>query len=171
MNALVPKSSAAVDAQQTQYLTFMLATETFAVGTLAVKEIIEYHGVTTVPMMPSCIRGVINLRGAVVPVMDLAVRFGRPEAPVTKRTCIVIVEIGNNGEQQVIGMVVDAVNAVLDIPASEIEPAPAFGARMRADFLQGMGKVNGKFVLLLNVQQVLSEGEISELAQVALEAA
>ena len=140
----------------------------YAIGILAVKEIIEYGGVTTVPMMPSCIRGVINLRGSVVPVMDLSVRFGRPEAPVTKRTCIVIVEIESGGEQLVIGMVVDAVNAVLDIPASEIEPAPSFGARVRPDFLQGMGKVNGKFVLLLNPRQVLSEDEIGALAQAGL---
>jgi purine-binding chemotaxis protein CheW len=103
-----------------------------------------------------------------VPVMDLAVRFGRPEAPVTKRTCIVIVEIESGGEQVVIGMVVDAVNAVLDIPASEIEPAPSFGAKVRPDFLQGMGKVNGKFVLLLNPHQVLSEEEIGALAQAGI---
>jgi purine-binding chemotaxis protein CheW len=166
MNASVQADN---NAQQSQYLTFMLASEMFAIGILAVKEIIEYNGVTTVPMMPGCIRGVINLRGAVVPVMDLALRFGRPEAPVTKRTCIVIVEIDANGERLVIGMVVDAVNAVLDIPASEIEPAPAFGARMRPDFLQGMGKVNGKFVLLLNARQVLSEEEIGALAQTSMD--
>jgi purine-binding chemotaxis protein CheW len=161
--------AAAAAAQQTQYLTFMLGAEMFAIGILAVKEIIEYGGVTMVPMMPACIRGVINLRGAVVPVVDLAVRFGRPEAAVTKRTCIIIIETESNGEKLVIGMVVDAVNAVLDIPASEIEPAPSFGARVRPDFLQGMGKVNGKFVLLLNAQQVLSEEEIGTLAQAGLE--
>jgi len=169
MNAQADQQAAADGAaQQTQYLTFMLASEMFAIGILAVKEIIEYGGVATVPMMPACIRGVINLRGAVVPVMDLAVRFGRPAAPVTKRSCIVIVELVSQGEQLVIGMVVDAVNAVLDIPAAEIEPPPAFGARMRPDFLQGMGKVNGKFVLLLNAQQVLSEEEIGALARMDL---
>lgn len=166
MNAQADQQAAAdAAAQQTQYLTFMLGQEMFAIGILAVKEIIEYGGVATVPMMPACIRGVINLRGAVVPVMDLAVRFGRPPAPVTKRSCIVIVELAAQGEQLVIGMVVDAVNAVLDIPPSEIEAPPAFGARMRPDFLQGMGKVNGKFVLLLNAQQVLSEEEIGALAR------
>ena len=162
------QSSAA--AEQTQYLTFMLGAEVFAIGILHVKEIIEYGGVTTVPMMPSCIRGVINLRGAVVPVMDLSVRFGRPEAVVTKRTCIVIVEIETDGENFVIGMIVDAVNAVLDIPASEIEPAPAFGAKVRPDFIQGMGKVNGKFVLLLSAQQVLSVDEVSAMALAGLTA-
>ena len=175
MNALTQADNvraglaAAADAQQTQYLTFMLGAEMFAIGILAVKEIIEYGGVTAVPMMPACIRGVINLRGAVVPVVDLAVRFGRPEAAVTKRTCNIIIETETNGEQLVIGMVVDAVNAVLDIPASEIEPAPSFGARVRPDFLQGMGKVNGKFVLLLNALQVLSEDEIGALAQAGLD--
>lgn len=167
---LAAAAGASSAAEQTQYLTFMLGAEMFAIGILAVKEIIEYHGVTTVPMMPGCIRGVINLRGAVVPVMDLAVRFGRPAAADTKRTCIVIVETESNGEQFVVGMVVDAVNAVLDIPASEIEPPPTFGAKVRADFIAGMGKVNGKFVLLLNAQQVLSEAEIGALTLAGLDA-
>jgi len=139
-----------------QYLTFMLGGESFGIGIMAVKEIIEFSGITEVPMMPDCIRGVINLRGAVVPVMDLAARFGRPLAVPGKRTCIVIVELAVDGESQVIGVVVDAVSAVLDIPAGEIEPAPSFGTRIRGDFIAGMGKVNGKFVILLNVGQVLA---------------
>lgn len=151
------------NADQAQYLTFMLGGEVFAIGILAIKEIIEYGGLTTVPMMPDCIRGVINLRGAVVPVMDLPSRFGREASVVTKRTCIVIVEIENEGEQQVIGVMVDAVNAVLEIPAADIEPAPAFGAKIRTDFIQGMGKVNGKFVILLNVNNVLSVAEVASL--------
>lgn len=150
-------------AEHCQYLTFMLDGEVFAIGILAIKEIIEYGGLTEVPMMPACIRGVINLRGAVVPVMDLSARFGKDPRPVTKRTCIVIVEIGASGEQHVIGVVVDAVNAVLEIPATEIEAAPAFGARIRTDFIEGMGKVAGRFVILLNVNQVLSPDEIGML--------
>lgn len=138
----------------TQYLTFTLGGEMFAIGILAVKEIIEYTSLTDVPMMSDCIRGVINLRGAVVTVLDLSVRFGRPSTPVTKRTCIIIVEIDDGGERQVIGVVVDAVNAVLEIAASEIEPAPAFGARISNDFIEGMGKINGKFVILLDIGQV-----------------
>jgi purine-binding chemotaxis protein CheW len=160
--ALVPTAAQAV-ADRAQYLTFMLGGEIFAVGILAVKEIIEYGSVTDVPMMPTCIRGVINLRGAVVPVMDLSTRFGKETTAVTKRTCIVIVEIEAGDEQQVIGVVVDAVNAVLEIAASEIEPAPAFGAKIRTDFIAGMGKVNGKFVILLNVDNVLSMGEMGAL--------
>ena len=147
-------------ADHAQYLTFMLGGEVFAIGILAIKEIIEYNGVTPVPMMPDCIRGVINLRGAVVPVMDFSARFGRPTTEVTKRTCIVIVEIGNG---QVAGVIVDAVNEVLEIPASEIEPAPAFGARIRTDFIEGMGKVNGKFVIILNIDNILSTDDMEAL--------
>jgi len=155
-------------AEPGQYLTFMLAGEVFAIGILAIKEIIEYHSLTEVPMMPACVRGVINLRGAVVPVMDPLARFGRKSSDVTKRTCIVIVEteVENEGrlERQVIGVVVDAVNEVLEIASSDIEPAPAFGARIRSEFIQGVGKVKGKFVILLNVNHVLSIDEISQSA-------
>ena len=151
--------------EPTQYLTFMLAGETFAIGILAIKEIIEYQGLTTVPMMPDCVRGVINLRGAVVPVVDLLRRFGRTPSAVTKRTCIVIVEVCCEDESQVIGVIVDAVNEVLDIDAAEIEPAPAFGARMRSDFIRGMGKVRGKFVILLDVDRMLSPADLGMLAQ------
>ena len=109
---------AAGAAEETQqYLTFVLAGEVFAMGILAIKEIIGHANLTEVPMMPDYVRGVINLRGAVVPVIDLSVRFGKPASPVTKRTCIVIIEIVASGERHVFGVVVDAVNAVLDIPA------------------------------------------------------
>jgi purine-binding chemotaxis protein CheW len=148
----------------TQYLTFTLGGETFAIAILGVKEIIEYTSVTDVPMMSDCIRGVINLRGSVVTVMDLSVRFGRPSTPVTKRTCIVIVEIEDEGERQVIGLVVDAVNAVIEIAAGDIEPPPAFGARIRNDFIDGMGKVNGAFVILLDIAQVFAGFEAEALA-------
>jgi purine-binding chemotaxis protein CheW len=148
----------ATDTQQ--YLTFMLGGEIFAIGILAIKEIIEYSGLTDVPMMPPSLRGVINLRGAVVPVADLAVRFGKSASAVTKRTCIVIVEIRSGEQRQDIGVLVDAVNAVLEIPASEIEPPPSFGTRIRTDFIQGMGKIDGRFVILLDVNQVLSFDDI-----------
>ncbi|WP_199688251.1 chemotaxis protein CheW [Noviherbaspirillum sedimenti] len=152
-------------AEKAQYLTFMLGGEVFAIGILAIKEIIEYRGLTEVPMMPDCIRGVINLRGAVVPVMDLSARFGKHASEIGKRTCIVIVEVDTGEERQDIGVIVDAVNAVLEIAASEIEPPPAFGARIRTDFIQGMGKVDGKFVILLNVNHVLSVDEVGVLAE------
>lgn len=150
----------------TQYLTFQLGSEMFAIGILAIKEIIEYGAPTPVPMMPPMVRGVINLRGAVVPVMDLQARFGQPSATVGKRTCIVIVEVHNGSqERRVIGVLVDAVNEVIDIGAADIEAPPAFGAHIRADFIQGMGKVKGKFVILLDLDRVLSVDDLAPLTQ------
>ncbi len=166
MNALVKAGNAQVASAQAepgQYLTFMLSGETFAIGILGIKEIIEFAGLTSVPMMPNCVRGVINLRGAVVPVLDLAARFGREPSEVCKRTCIVIVETEHEGQQQVVGLMVDAVNAVIEIAATEIEPPPSFGARVRADFISGMGKVNGKFVIVLAIEQVLSVIDITSM--------
>ncbi len=142
--------------EQDQYLTFTLGREMFAIGILHVREILEYGHLTAVPMMPEFIRGVINLRGSVVPVVDLTARFGGRPSGVTKRTCIVIIEVSAGNERQTIGVVVDAVSAVLEIPLGEIEPAPSFGAKIRADFIQGMGKVDGKFVIILDVDRVLS---------------
>lgn len=143
-------------ARQSQYLTFQLGHETFAMGILHIKEIIEYGSLTSVPMMPAFIRGVINLRGAVVPVVDLAARFGRAGYEVTRRTCIVIIEVEANGERQDVGLVVDSVNEVIEVSTAEIEPPPAFGANLRTDFIEGMGKINAKFVIILNVDRVLS---------------
>lgn len=154
----------AADADQQQYLTFNLGGEVFAIGILAIKEIIEYGNLTEVPMMPDFIRGVINLRGAVVPVVDLSARFGRAGSKISRRTCIVIIEMKADGERQDVGVIVDAVNEVLEILPHDIEPAPTFGAKIRTDFINGMGKVNGKFVILLNVNRVLSVDEMAALA-------
>lgn len=154
----------ATGGQSQQYLTFVLSGEVFAIGILAIKEIIEYSNPTSVPMMPDYLRGVINLRGLVVPVIDLAVRFGKSASPVTKRTCIVIVEIELDGERYDIGAMVDAVNAVVDIPAREIEPPPTFGARIRTDFIAGMGKIDGRFVIVLDSRHVLAPAELESLA-------
>ncbi|MDI1246141.1 MAG: chemotaxis protein CheW [Rhodoferax sp.] len=177
MNALVKADSkgppnhvtAQAAVEEKQYLTFMLGGEMFSLSILCIKEIIWYANLTEVPMMPACIRGVINLRGAVVPVMDLSNRFGKPSTPVVKSTCIVIVEVPTaiEGEHQNMGVVVDSVQAVLEIPTSEIEPAPSFGAKIRPDFIEGIAKVAGKFVILLNVARVLSMEEIGQLGQVA----
>lgn len=147
-----------------QYLTFALSGEMYAVGILNVKEIIEYGNLTEIPMMPPFVRGVINLRGAVVPVIDLAARFGNSPSAIQRRTCIVIVEIAQEDGKQDIGIMVDAVSEVLEIPGSEIEPPPAFGAKIRADFIAGMGKVNAKFVIILDIQRVLSVDEMANLA-------
>jgi len=118
-------------------------------------------------MMPPFIRGVINLRGSVVPVIDLSCRFGNQVTEISKRTCIVIVEVQDGDFRHDIGIMVDAVSEVIEIPSGEIEPPPSFGAKIRADFIHGMGKVAGKFVIILNIVRVLSVDEIAMLAKVA----
>ena len=151
-----------------QYLTFALRGDVFAMPISQVREIIEYGQPTTVPMMPAHLRGVINLRGAVVPVIDLACRFWAETGAVGKRTCIVIMELRDEEDvgAQVLGVIVDAVHAVLDIPAADIEPPPSFGAQVRTDFLQGMAKVGGRFVAILQVNRVLSLNELASLGPV-----
>ncbi|MGN2464396.1 chemotaxis protein CheW [Pseudomonas fragariae (ex Marin et al. 2024)] len=167
MGSLVTtRQTAATVEEEAQYLTFMLGGEMFAIGILGIKEIIEYGSLTVVPMMPAFVRGVINLRGAVVPVVDLSARFGRQNSAITRRSCVIIIEANSeDGQPQDIGLLVDNVSAVLEIPASQIEPPPNFGARIRADFISGMAKVDGKFVIVLEVDRVLSINEMSSLAE------
>ena len=171
MGKLMPlqKSDTALQAATAtqQYLTFALGGEMFAIAILNVKEIIEYGSLTEIPMMPAFIRGVINLRGAVVPVIDLSSRFGGKATEVARRTCIVIVELIDDEGRHDIGVMVDAVSEVIDIAASDIEAAPAFGARIRTDFIAGMGKVNGRFVIILAIDRVLSVEEMSVLTRLS----
>jgi purine-binding chemotaxis protein CheW len=148
------------EAVQQQFLTFFLAQEEYAVNIQRVKEIIEYTTVTKVPKVPQWIRGVINLRGNVVPVVDLAVRFGLEERPVTKTTCIVIVEVEQDSERAVMGVIADAVNQVIDLAPKDIEEPPAFGTRVRLEYLLGMGKLGKKFALILNIDSVLSNADL-----------
>jgi purine-binding chemotaxis protein CheW len=162
--------STAGSTQATQYLTFTLAGETYAIGILGIKEIIEYRELTEVPMMPACLRGVINLRGAVVPVVDPLARFGKPSSAVGKRSCIVIVEVQQDERHQIVGVVVDAVSEVLDIPGSDMEPAPSFGARVRSEFIAGMGKVRGKFVIVLDADRMLALDDMASLSAVPADA-
>ena len=158
-------------AESGQYLTFLQRGEMFAIDILGIKEIIEYAKLTTVPLMPEFISGVINIRGAVVPVIDLSARFGREAAVTTRRSCIVIIETVNDNEKIDIGIIVDSVSEVLEIPPADIEPAPRFGTNIRADFINGMGKVNDKFVIILDISRVLSVDEMSSLASVSSELA
>ena len=146
--------------EQTQYLTFQLAGEEYAIGILQVKEIIAYGTLTKIPQTPRSIRGVINLRGNVVPVADLAVKFGLPPSPITDRSCVIIVETNPEGEKIVVGIVADSVSQVIDLPAQEILPAPAFGTSIRLDFMRGMGKAGPKFVLILDIDKVLAAEDI-----------
>ena len=170
-----PRSKTAVvdtsTAELGQYLTFLLSGEMYAVGILNVKEIIEYGQLTEIPMLPAFIRGVINLRGAVVPVIDLSARFGGHQTETSRRTCIVIIELSSGEEHHDIGVVVDAVSEVLEVSSADIEPPPSFGAKIRADFIAGMGKIGGKFVIILDIQKVLSVEEIARLATVDQEGA
>jgi purine-binding chemotaxis protein CheW len=145
--------------ERRQFLSFNLAGSDYAVGILQVKEILQFEQVTRVPSVPPSIRGVINLRGAVVPVIDLAVKFGLPETAVTKRTCILIVEAALGEERTVVGLMADAVREVLELGPEEIEPAPSFGTQVRVDFLLGMGKAGRGFVLLLDLDRVVCAGE------------
>lgn len=154
----------AQDQDTRQYLAFSLRGEMYAIPLLGVREIIEHGGVTPIPTMPEFIRGVINLRGRVVPVMDLSARFGEEPTVIGERTCIVIIEQNMDGRDQDMGVVVDSVNAVVDIAAPDIEPPPNFGAKIRVDFIHGMWKYDTRFVIILNLVKVLSIEEITQIA-------
>jgi len=146
-----------------QYLAFSLGGETFAMDIRSIREVIQFGGITEVPLMPPFIRGVINLRGSVVPVIDLCVRFNRPPSAVAHRTCIVILELEQGGETAELGIMVDNVSEVLSIGASEVEPAPVFGSDLRSEFIAAVAKVGDRFVILLDVNRVLSVDELSSM--------
>src|SRR5215471_5083952 len=158
-------------AAQQQYLTYFLAEEEYGINIQKVKEIIEYTAITKVPKVSRWIRGVINLRGNVVPVVDLAVRFGLEERPITKTTCIIIVEVQQETEKAVMGVIADAVNQVIALNAEDIEEPPAFGTRIRLEYLAGMGKLGKKFALILNIDRVLSAAELLTVSDLQSELA
>jgi purine-binding chemotaxis protein CheW len=146
-----------------QCLTFQLGGELFAIDILCIKEIIEFRRLTVVPMMPDVVRGVINLRGAVVPVIDLHARFSHAPGEIGKRTCIVIVEVSDSHGARVVGLLVDAVNEVIDVDPADLAPPPAFGARVQAEFIRGIAKVDARFVIMLDVGQVFSLESLHDL--------
>ena len=156
-------SDNAISENVKQFLTFELSNEIYGINILNIKEIIDYGNITRVPMMPAFIAGVINLRGSVVPVVDLALRFSQKPSAKTKRSSVVIVEVKDDGQAMEIGITVDEVNEVLDILAGEIEPSPSFGTKIRTDFIDGMGKVREQLLVLLNVETILAIDEISQL--------
>lgn len=143
-----------------QYLTFQLGGEEYALGILRVREIIQWQEVTRVPTAPAAIRGVLNLRGSVVPVVDLGVKFGVGATEPTRRTCIVIVEVEREGERTVMGVIADAVSQVMELGEGDIEPAPSFGTRVRVDYLHGMARMGDRFALVLDVDRLLSTTEL-----------
>ena len=167
---MMPMPAAVKTPDRAQYLTFSLAGGEFAIAVLRVREIIEHEAVTRVPSTPGFIRGVINLRGRVVPVVDLARKFRLPESPVTKRTCIVIVEVETEGGRIVMGVLADAVDQVVEFRPEEIEAPPSFGTPIRVDYLKGLGKLGTEFVLILDTDRVLSAGELAAVTSAPEEA-
>ena len=148
-----------------KYLTFNLKKEEYGVGILKVKEIIGMMPVTSVPRTPDFVKGVINLRGKVIPVIDLRLKFSMESISYTDRTCIIIVEIDSDTATVLIGIVVDAVSEVLNISEEEIEDTPAFGTKLNTDYILGMAKTEGRVKILLNIDKVLSAEEITEIEE------
>jgi len=158
-----PETTSSTDRNVQQYLTFMIAGEEYAVSLLKVREIIEYDTVTEVPRTPEWIRGVINLRGSVVPVIDLAVKLRQAPSVAGKLTCIVITEVECEGEATVMGIMADSVRQVIDLNPQDVEPPPTFGTRVKVDYLLGMARSGKKFCLILDTEKVLSTDELLEL--------
>lgn len=158
---LVSSTSAQEQSLPQQYLTFELNERRYALDGLCVREIIEYPQLTRVPMAATCIHGVINLRGAVVPVIDLSLRFGQGASRIDRRTCIIIVEITDDADAHVLGIIVDAVSEVLEVAASQVRPAPTFGNPVRVDFIHGMVRQGDEFIVLLTIENTLAVAEIA----------
>jgi len=150
-----------------KYLTFSMAEEEYGIGILKVKEIIGMMAITTVPKTPEFVKGVINLRGKVIPVVDLRLRFGMEAIDYNERTCIIVVEIEGTSGTVMIGIVVDAVSEVLNINGDDIEDTPTFGAKLDTNYILGMAKMEGGVKILLDIDQVLSGEEIAALEQTA----
>ncbi len=166
-NEKIAQAVKAMADREGKYLTFTLAGEEYGIGILKIKEIIGMMAITSVPQTPEFIKGVINLRGKVIPVMDLRLRFGMPAMDYTERTCIIVVEINGGAGTVQVGVVVDAVSEVLNIKADDIEPTPSFGTRLNTDFILGMAKMNGGIKILLDINRVLSSEETALLAEAA----
>lgn len=164
--ALQMEKTAGSDEQAGKYLTFSLACEEYGLEILKVNEIIGIMNVTHIPKAPEFVRGVINLRGKVIPVVDLRRIFGMETAEDTERTCIIVVQVAQNSHQVTMGVIVDDVSEVMDIEGPQIEPAPEFGSSVDTDFILGMGKVDRKVVMLLDVDKVLSGAEIAQAGQI-----
>jgi len=153
-----------VDTQQTKkYLTFLLKEKTFAISILKIKEILEYGKVTPIPKMPDFVSGAINLRGKVVPVVDLRKCLEQENCEISKRSCIVIIEVAHNHSSANIGIIVDAVSKVMDFSPADIEKAPRLGETINTEFIEGLGKLDDQFVILLNMDKIMSMEEISKL--------
>jgi len=144
-----------------KFLTFLMANEKYGLEILKVREIMGMMDVTTVPTTPAFVRGVINLRGKVIPVVDLRLKFGLEAKEDTQRTCIIVVHLTHTAQEMTMGIIVDEVSDVLDIDQNQIEPPPSFGANIRTDFILGMGKVDQKVMTMLDIDRVLTEQEVA----------
>ncbi|QSV45637.1 chemotaxis protein CheW [Geobacter benzoatilyticus] len=163
--------SVAAITETRQYLTFQLADEVFAVEVAKVREILEFTSITRVPQTPDFMRGVINLRGSVVPVMDMRLKFGLPETEKTVNTCIIVVEVDHEGETIIIGALADSVQEVFELEPDQVEPAPRIGTKLNTDFLLGMGKHDGQFIMILDIDRTFTGDEIVTAGAVSGEAA
>nr|WP_320116766.1 chemotaxis protein CheW [uncultured Desulfuromonas sp.] len=152
--------------QMNQYLTFKLDEEVFALEIAKVREVLDFTDITKVPQTPVFMRGVINLRGSVVPVVDMRVKFSMGEAEATVNTCIIIVEVVMDGEPSVLGALVDSVQEVLELDPDQIEPPPRIGTKLDTEFIRGMGKHNEEFIIILDIDRVFSADEISLIQSV-----
>ncbi|MBF0136274.1 MAG: chemotaxis protein CheW [Magnetococcus sp. DMHC-1] len=149
----------------TQYLTFMLDSEIFAVDIAKVREVLEYTNITKVPRTPEFMCGIINLRGSVVPVVDMRLKFSMEQSERTVNTCIIIVEIVQDDEVSEIGALADSVKEVMELEHNKIEPPPKIGTKLRSDFLKGMGKHNDQFIMILDINRIFSNEELSSMQQ------
>ena len=147
--------------ETTQYLTFKLAEEIYALDIAKVKEVLDFTEITKIPQTPEFMKGVINLRGGVVPVVDMRLKFGMSATEKTVNTCIIIVEISIDKETTVLGALVDSVQEVMDLEPGQIEPAPRIGTRLRTEFIRGMGKRDGHFIMILDIDKVFSADELA----------
>jgi purine-binding chemotaxis protein CheW len=150
-----------------KYLTFALAGEEYGISILKIKEIIGMMPITTIPQTPEFVKGVINLRGKVIPVVDLRLRFGMERINYTERTCIIVVEISGGSGTVMIGIVVDSVSEVLNIKGGDIEETPTFGTKLETDYILGMAKAQGGVKILLDIDRVLSRDEVTQLDKAA----
>lgn len=148
-----------------QYLTFKLSDEIFALDVAQVREILDFTTITKIPRTPEFMRGVINLRGSVVPVVDMRLKFGLTQTERTVNTCIVVVEISIDDDTTVLGALVDSVQEVFELEPNQIEPAPRIGTRVRTEFIKGMGKRDGDFIMILDIDKVFSAEELSLVNQ------
>ena len=153
--------SATTITETTQYLTFKLAEEIFALDVAKVREILEFSTVTKVPQTPDFMRGVINLRGSVVPVIDLRLKFGMSKTEKTVNTCIIVVEVEMDGENIILGALADSVQEVIELEPQQIEAAPHIGSRLKTDFIKGMGKIGNRFIMMLDIDKVFSSEELA----------